>query len=165
MTSEADERAMSAQLVWAAVDENVCSVPAPFSPRWMIPPKRKQNPITRSKLDNMEPSIDDWTTSIWPSFNAIILIYYTCQHRPLNRNVRNVYYLTITSTALPRVALSHQCRPLGFWISPQSRLTWHWQEVLWQKNWEQRSLLNPSSAIRQQYPVVLGQVADLGNLR
>lgn len=61
-TREAEERVIKEQVVWATAAEKLCSVPAPFWPRWRRPPNKKHIPITRSKLERMEPSIEDWTT-------------------------------------------------------------------------------------------------------
>lgn len=73
MTREAEDSVMREHVVWATAAEKDCSLPSPLVPRCTNPPKRKHIPITRSKLDKMEPSIDDCTTTIWPSFSATML--------------------------------------------------------------------------------------------
>lgn len=113
-TREAEERVMSEQVVWATAAENCCSVPLPLVPRWTRPPKRKHMPMTRSRLERMEPSIEDWTTSIWPSRRAtmltcVLLVVLLIQLAIFERR-------TISSTALPKVALS---RPPS--VSPSLR--------------------------------------------
>lgn len=76
MTSEADESVMREQAVWATAAEKTCSVPAPLTPRCLRPPKRKHMPMTSSRLERMEPSMEAWTTSTWLSLRATML---TCE--------------------------------------------------------------------------------------
>lgn len=64
--------------ICAAVSLNPCS-------EYLIPPTKKTIPRTRSKFERIDPSNDDWTTWISHLTRAIIA--------------------TISSTALPRVAL------------------------------------------------------------
>jgi hypothetical protein len=87
MIMDAEESAMSEHVVCAVADANICSVGTPFSSVILaMPPKRKHMPMTSNRLDKMDPSMDDCTTWIWPSLRATML--------------------TISSTALPKVALS-----------------------------------------------------------
>jgi hypothetical protein len=73
MTSEAEDRVIKEQADWATAAEKTCSEPSPLRPRCMRPPKKKHMPMTSKRLDRMEPSMDDCTTWICPSFRATIL--------------------------------------------------------------------------------------------
>lgn len=64
---------MREQVVCATAAEKTCSVPAPDWPRCTRPPRRKHMPMTSKRLDRIEPSMDDWTTWIWPSLSATML--------------------------------------------------------------------------------------------
>lgn len=108
---EAAERVIREAVVWAVMVWKLCSWPWPFSSRILtIPPKKKHMPITSNRFDRIEPIIDDLTTSICLSLNAIIL---TCRGGKIwsvqvdhARNRGLGAGPTINSTALPNVALS-----------------------------------------------------------
>lgn len=63
MANEAQEMAINDDMVCAAVMLKVC---------WILlyPPNKKQQPVTKSKLEKILPIMDDLTTSNWPAFNA-----------------------------------------------------------------------------------------------
>lgn len=71
--SEAEAMVIREQVVWAVAAVKLCSLPLPLSPRWMSPPSKKHIPMTSSKLERMEPSMEAWTTSIWLSMRATML--------------------------------------------------------------------------------------------
>jgi hypothetical protein len=75
MTSEAEDKVMREQVVWAVAEEKTCSRPLPDSPRWMIPPNKKHIPITKRRLERMLPSIEAWTSSISFRWSATMLTY------------------------------------------------------------------------------------------
>jgi hypothetical protein len=100
MIIEAADSANKEHVVCAIALVKVCSVPLPESSFMLTrPPSRKLLPMTRRRLDRMEPSIDDCTTSISFFFRATIL--------------------TMSSTALPKVAFSSppNVSPSGMEIS------------------------------------------------
>ena len=74
ITSEAEESAISEQVVWAVAEAKLCSTPSPFSPfQFQMPPRKKHMPMTSNRFERMDPSMDDCTTWIWPSLSATIL--------------------------------------------------------------------------------------------
>lgn len=84
---DAMDKAMSEQLVWAVTVAKLCSMGRLSRSRmFQMPPSKKHMPSTSSRFDRMDPNMDDCTTSIWPWRSATML--------------------TISSTALPKVALS-----------------------------------------------------------
>lgn len=64
ITMEADDRVMREQAVCAVPEAKTCSVPAPLSPMLKTPPRKKHMPITRRRLERIDPNIEDLTTSI-----------------------------------------------------------------------------------------------------
>lgn len=76
MTSEAEDSASSEQVVWAVPEANCCSIPVPSGfLRFRSPPKKKHMPRTSSRFERIDPSIEAWTTSIWPAYSATMLTY------------------------------------------------------------------------------------------
>lgn len=100
---DADDSVIKEQAVCAVPDANRCSEGTPFSSvMFVTPPRKKHMPMTRSRLDKIDPSMDDLTTSIWLFCKAIMLtwscvsLYFALTDR--------ASVLTINSTALPKVA-------------------------------------------------------------
>jgi hypothetical protein len=74
ITNDAEDRVIREQAVWAVPEANTCSLPLPRSSRMLkMPPRKKHMPITKSRLERIEPSMDDLTTSIWLFRRATIL--------------------------------------------------------------------------------------------
>ena len=92
--SDAVDTAISDDMVDATVELNLCS-------GYLIPPARKQQPRTSKIFERIEPSMLACTMRISPFFNATMLTYSNVSRTLTVDQSR----LTISSTALPKVAL------------------------------------------------------------
>lgn len=106
MIRDAEATAIREDIVDATVELKFCSIPDTMPVRvFRMPPAIKQHPSTRRIFDRILPSMLDWTILISPFLRATILTYEI--KVSLSVAIFKLKPLTISSTALPNVALSN----------------------------------------------------------